>query len=286
MSIKTAISWALAASLLASASAFAQAPSDQSGSLHYAPSSNPFSALVGKKRERPEQRIRGGAVQRYVLASDDRAFLFEDRSNSARIKFLCGNGDIRLDCTLDPEGPTAEIYLVTPTRGPRGDVIYKNAEGDTLLRIASYGGATVYWPGVFEGAAASRSFGDDAALRLPSADYNAARRRAASATAIVSALAGAPIAFDLGDAAERQEADHAVLADAVARAAKGLKDVADDTTGARVIAGRIGRVLFVRADAPGVSLEGDALRISYVPKADIEGRPSSSAVTRYLEETL
>ncbi len=254
--------------------------------LVVAQSSDPFSALVGKKRRRPATRAKRITIERYVLASDDRALLFEDHSNEARVKFLCGPDDPRFDCTIDPENPAAEIYQIKPTRGPRGDLIYKNAEGDTMMRIASYGGATVFWPGEGRGLAASKSFGDDASLRLGFAEYATAVRRAQVATAYVSAATGAPIIFDLGAAPLTEHENAAVLGDAVIRAANGIKAVADDPTGARIIASRIKRVTFAPANASGIGLESGVLQISYVPGQDIEGRPSSAAVAHFLEETL
>lgn len=247
---------------------------------------NPFSELVGEKRERRSDRAGRVRIERYVLASDDRAFLLEDRSGEARVKFLCGPDDPRLDCAIDPEGPAAEIYELTATRGPRGDVFYKTAEGETMLRIASYGGATVFWPGEAQGLAASKSFGDDEALRLAFADYDTAKRRAQSATAIISAMTGAPIVFDVGAPPADEDANVAVLADAVVRAAKGVKNVADDPTGARIIANRIKHVSFAAGDAPGVELDGRRLTIRYVPGGDVDGRPSSAAVARFLENAL
>ncbi|MBL4619583.1 MAG: DUF4908 domain-containing protein [Marinicaulis sp.] len=250
-----------------------------------AQSSNPFSALVVKRRER--RPTRGGRIkiERYVLASDDRAFLFEQRQNEARVKFLCSPSDQRIDCLLDEAGPAPEIYLLRQTRGPRGDLIYKNAQGDTLLRIASYGGATVFWPGEAQGLAASKSFGDDSALRLIPVGRETALRRARAATATISAITGAPIIFDLG-VTPPDDTDATVLADAVMRAAKGLRNVADDPTGARIIAGRIERVTFLPGEAPGVRLNEAVLEIHYVPNLDIAGRPSSVAISRLLEEAL
>ncbi|GJL93956.1 MAG: DUF4908 domain-containing protein [Hyphococcus sp.] len=264
-------------------------------------STDPFSALVGKRVERRSTRRASHDVQRYVLASDDRAFLFEERTNGALIKFLCGADDPRLDCSIDPESTAAEIYQLLPTRGPRGDVIYKNAEGDTLLRIASYGGATVFWPGEGRGYGASKSFGDDASLGLPLMSRETAERRARAATALISALTGAPIIFEVAPVAgppsmaKAQTTAHStthstalapVLADAVVRTAAGLQMVANDPTGARIIANRIQRVLFQEAAVSNVDLAEGVLTIQYVPEMDIEGRPSSRAVARYLEETL
>ena len=183
--------------------------------------------------------------------------------------------------------PAAEIYKVAPTRGPRGDVIYKNAEGDTLLRIASYGGATVFWPGEDIGFGASKSFGDDQPLQLRKSTVGKAIKRSLSATAIISALTGAPIVFTTdAENLEHEDADATVLADAVVRAANGIKRVADDPTGARILASRIRAVSFRRAANAGVSLEDGELIITYVPDRDIEGRPSSTAVARFLEDSL
>ncbi len=248
--------------------------------------SDPFSALVGKRRERRAERAARGKVERYVLASDDRSFLFEDQSSEARVKFLCTQTDPRIDCTIDPDGPSPEIYVLVPTRAPRGDIIYKNAQGDALLRIASYGGATVFWPGETQGLAASKSFGDDRSLVLPFAGYDTALRRAQGARAILSAATGAPIIFDIGAAPIAEGVNAAVLADAVIVAAKAIKGVADDPTGARIIASRIKKAVFIADSTPGVLLNETVLEIRYAPLLDIKGRPSSAEITYFLEETL
>lgn len=247
--------------------------------------SNPFSALVGERRERRSDRQQG-TVERYVLASDNRAFLIEARTRTARVKFLCGPGDLRLDCTFDAAAPAPEIYLLTLTRGPRGDSIFKNADGETLVRIASYGGATVHWPGDSAGSAASKSFGDDQLIELPAVGFEAAERRAKSATAIISALAGSPITFDLSSPTPDEMTNASVLADAILRTTIGVRAVVDDPTGARILGDRITHVVFEIGSAPIVRFEEDALVVEYVPDQDISGRPSSRAVERFLEESL
>ena len=247
--------------------------------------SNPFSALVGEKRKRRE--IRDDRVQRekYILASSDRAFLFESRGEEARLKFLCEPDDLRLDCFIDPEGSATEIYVVTPIRGPRGDIIYKAADGTTLLRIASYGGATVYWPGSTVGSAASKSFGEDLPLVLQPYPFSAVLRRATAASALLSARTGEPLVFDV--ATDRGEkSGNAVLADAIVMTAKGLNEIAVDATGAKILGRRIDRVRFVRAEAPTITLQGSILKVEYVPDQDIGGRLTSSAIVQFLENTL
>ncbi|MFQ5564724.1 MAG: DUF4908 domain-containing protein [Parvularculaceae bacterium] len=247
---------------------------------------DPFAALVGRRRERRRERAPEATVQHYALATDNRAFLFENLGASARIKFLCAENDPRLECRFEPAGTATEIYELTPTRGPRGDVIFKTARGEALLRIASYGGATVFWPGESVGRAASKSYGDEARLHVAFATPQIADKRARRATAAVSALAGAPIMFDVEDLATDETASASVLADAVVMAAKGVAAVANDPTGARVVAGRLEAVRFVPGEQPALSLNGKVLEVRYNPSRDLAGRPSSAAVELFLEETL
>lgn len=286
--LKAAITFAAAGmALAASASLSAAAATD----LH-APASaliaqhNPFSTLVGERRRRPGEPGPHSGVERYVLASDERMFLFEDGGDTARIQFLCGPGEERVECVIDPGVNAAEIYVLEATRAPRGDVVYRNLNGDVLLRIASYGGATVFWPGDPEGRAASKTFADNPGLELVYTDFSTAERRAQMATAMLSARTGAPIIFDLGEGQPEEGANEAVLADTVVTVAKGLSLVASDPTGARVIASRIKRVLFAPADGAGVSLRGSTLHIGYQPDGGVEGRPCSTVVATYLEENL
>ncbi|MGE0408678.1 MAG: DUF4908 domain-containing protein [Amphiplicatus sp.] len=280
---------------------------------------DPFSALVGKRAARPERMA--DAVDRYVVSADGRVFLFQSRDLNGRIKFLCYKDDPRLDCEIDPDGPAEEIVALTGTRGSRGDLIYKNAEGAPLLRIGAYGGATVFWPGDPFGQAASKSYGEGDSLSLTAAGRGAAHRRAQSAAAHLSALTGEPMQFDIGprrppallakaaearaapaalraDAAplaDEEEAadapgpgrgDATVLADAVARVAAGMMAVADDPTGARILGVRVRSVKFERGAAAGLALDGATLVVTYDPTGDIDGRPSSAAVAQFLEESL
>ncbi|WDI32566.1 DUF4908 domain-containing protein [Hyphococcus flavus] len=247
---------------------------------------NPFSALVGKSRERSQRRGDRSDVERYVLTSDDRMFLFEELASGARVQFLCGENDQRIDCVIDMAGPSPEIHALSATRGPRGDVIYKDARDHTLIRIAAYGGATVYWPGETRGIAASKSFGDDRSLRLGFTDMETASRRAQGAAAQISALTGSPVFFDISAANASGGANAAVLADAIVTSAKGIASVAQDETGAAAISSRIKRVIFLPSTDAEISLGGSVLEIRYVPNLDIEGRPSSAKVAQFLEESL
>jgi hypothetical protein len=250
---------------------------------------DPFSALVGEKKKSKGAKSR--PVTRYAVASDGRMFIVEGKIGAARLKFLCADADPRIDCALDPEAFAEEIYLVNGVRGPRGDVIYKDETGATVLRVMSYGGATVFWPGKDLGEAASKSFGDDGPLLLPPADHEDAVRRAANVSQSLSAIVGATILFDPGAESGAALADPAeggasVLADAIMRVATGMSNVAKDQTGARILKERIGVVRFTPSATPRLSIDGKVLTVFYNPGGDVAGRLSSTAVAKFLEISL
>lgn len=274
----------LSALLLAALSLFATADAQTA-----TPSSlraDPFSALVGKRKPAAERVAADAAVERYVIATDDRVFLFQSSGGEGRLKFLCGEGDNRLSCVIDKVNPAEEIHALTASRVSRGDVVWRNREGDTIMRVAAYGGVTVFWPGDGRGHAASKSFGEDPPLILDFATIDIARSRAQSATALISAKVGAPIVFDIGDPGPDGSGGAKVLADAVVRAADGLARVAEDPTGARVIAARVRLIRFRPMAEASLGIEKDALTVGYNPAGDIAGRPSSARMARFLEESL
>lgn len=247
---------------------------------------DPFSALVGKRKPASERSEATGAVERYEVAADDRVFLFQSAARAGRLKFLCGDGDDRIDCLIDPENPAEEIHLLTASRVSRGDVAWRDSEGGTLMRVAAYGGVTVYWPGEARGHAASKTFGDDPPLILAFAPLDTARRRAQRATALISAKLGAPIVFEIGAPDPDRDGGARVLADAVVRAADGVATVADDPTGARVIASRLRQVVFRPAAGPALGVDNDSLIVGYNSEGGVAGRPSSARIARFLEESL
>lgn len=265
----------------AAASLFAAA-----GAQNPALRADPFSALVGKRQPAEERLAANVAVERYVVATDDRVFLFQSARGEGRMKFLCGQTDRRLSCLIDRVNPAEEIHLLTASRVSRGDVVWRNQEGETLLRVAAYGGVTVFWPGDARGQAASKSFGEDPPLTLDQATIETARSRAQAATALISAKVGAPVIFDIGDPGPDARGGASVLADAVVRAADGMNMVAEDPTGARVIASRIRHVRLMPAASPTLALDKDELTVGYYPSGDVAGRPSSARVARFLEESL
>ncbi|MGF1545301.1 MAG: hypothetical protein ACFB00_12525 [Parvularculaceae bacterium] len=273
---------------------------------------DPFSALVGN-RDAAVRRLSPAAAQRFVTAGDRRGFLFQETDRGARMKFLCGPGDARIDCLIDDDAPAEEIMELTPTQGPRGVKIFKDEEGVARLRVSPYGHATVYWPGDDHGSAATKSYGASAGLSLWPADADTAMRRARQATALLSAELGAPLIFAVNPgpsragaplagafeaasfasarsvgpgAADDGAANAAVLADAVARAANAVADVAaDPTLGAR-LSRRARRVRFVASSAAGARWGDEELIVEYAPGGGVNGRMSSAELAAFLRGSL
>ena len=51
-----------------------------------------------------------------------------------------------------------EVWVISPSRGPRGDMLFKDDVGDVLLRVTKFGGVTVFTPRRPTGAAATMAF--------------------------------------------------------------------------------------------------------------------------------
>ncbi len=247
---------------------------------------DPFSALVGRDRAASERQREANTVDRYVSAAGDEVFLFQSAGTDARLKFLCGPSAREIDCLIDDDTPAEEILILFATRGPRGDTIYRDASGEAWLRITAYGGATAYRLGDRRGHAATRTFGEDPPLVLPTVSLDAARRRASRATALLSAALGAPIIFEIGEPALDGATDASVLADAVARAATALNSIAETPVGATALRDRYSSVRFSAGDTSAVRADGRALEVVYDPDGDVYGRPSTAEIVAAVEEVL
>lgn len=302
--------WAVLAALFAAFGAAHAAPPSREAGL----GGDPFATLVGKSADR---RSASDAANLFITASGERNFLFRGGPTSGRIKYLCVDGDDRLECALGADGPAEEIVLLTAARGPRGDLFYKNDLGAPALRLAPHGGASVWWPDGADAVGALRSAPAPAdALELDPATFAAAERRAAAASARLASRLGRPIRFDLARPSARASTyalqtglrassaptldiretalsesdagaiDARVLADAVLRVATGIAAVAADDTGARAVAARLSTARFVKGASPALAIDGATLIVTYDPEAGVAGRPSSAAVAHFLEGAL
>ncbi len=281
-----ALSAALSASFLAVS--HAQTPQEE----------DPFRALL-TQRGPAAVKLNTRTPQLFETTEGDETFVFQTDGRTALIRFHCDDTDADLtECALLGGLRGEEIYALTATRSPRGDVIYKDVDNEAVLRVTTNGGATLFSPSETTQAPVSNNnilvpLGGKAVLPVPNTTpsliapaltYDEADARMGLASDIFETKIGVYIPF-VGSGPQGRT-NHAVLADAVLTAAKGIDYVIRDPLGADALAKGIQMVRFVPGEKSDLSYEKRVLTITYARDKGIAGRPSSAAVARYLESTL
>jgi hypothetical protein len=188
-------------------------------------------------------------------------------------------GDFVLDRTTPPRplmrfDSSPEIWVLQPTPGPRGDVIYKSDTGRTLLRATMVGGMTVFPLERPDGSAAAFS-GPSAPIRPqqvigPSTLFN----RLAAASVRASRAAQHLISMEAPD----YNPDSAWLAaDAALVASEAMVRLATTPNGRRYMA-RIGEINIIDGRRPAASLANGVLTLTIVSNMGFAGRPSSDRI--------
>ncbi|GGD10503.1 DUF4908 domain-containing protein [Aquisalinus flavus] len=255
---------------------------------------DPFAAML-TRRGPSAIRLSSRTPQLYKTTEGDETFVFQADGSYGFIRFPCDGSDETLECALLSGRRAEEILILDATRSPRGDVTYTDQSGTAVLRVTSNGGATLFVPE--EGFA---GYEDDSivplggravlpvgkvggTLKSPPMAYEIAAQRMRRASEVIEQRHGFYITFM---APGTYAGNQAVLADAVLTTAKGIDQVAADPLGARIVAERLAVVEFVPDAEPSMKLQDGALTVFYNPAAGLQGRPSSLAVTRYLEGAL
>ena len=166
-----------------------------------------------------------------------------------------------------------EIWVLTSTRGPRGDLIFTNDAGEVMLRTTRLGGATVFTPQRPDGAAAT-VIGPAASLRLATLGPSGLYQRLLLASSRASRAAGRLIGFEAPDADPTSDgliADTALVSsDAVVKFAR--------RRGGRQALAYVARVEIVRATRPSCWYRSGIVTIAVAPQLGLAGRPSSSLI--------
>jgi hypothetical protein len=166
-----------------------------------------------------------------------------------------------------------EVWVLTASRGPRGDMIYTSDLGRPLLRTNRMGGITVFTPERPDGSAAA-PVGYGAPIRLvsvgPAGLYRALLQASARATRAARHLVG----FEAPDADPTSDG---LIADAATVASEAVVTLSADTDG-RSILNRVVRVEILRGGRPGASLRGGVVAITVTPALGVAGRPSSQRI--------
>jgi hypothetical protein len=212
---------------------------------------------------RPNEGRTGNApvVARYI-AEDGVGFVFDRSGRWPLLKF----------------DNSSEVWALSRHAAPRGDVIYKNDLGRSMLRSTRVGGVTLFTDARPEGLAASLS-GGGAPLRLTPLGTQALAERLLQASTRASRSARRLIRFD----AEAAPASSALIGDASMVAAEALARIARRNDGAARLAG-IARVTLVEGKKPSIAVRRDTMVVTVVSADGFSGRPSSARILDALSD--
>ncbi len=171
-----------------------------------------------------------------------------------------------------------EVWVLTGARGPRGDLIYIDDTGRTLLRTNQMGGVTVFTTRRPSGAAAAADADAPASLRITPVGASALYQRLVQASLRAGHAARHLIAFEAPDA---DPASDGLIADATVVAGEAISSLAGRPEGRRILT-RIGKVEVDRGLKSGVVQRGGVLTITVAPALGFAGRPSSARIGRTL----
>ena len=219
-------------------------------------------ALFGRHVHDEPREFDAPTVARY-RADAGQAFIFDRVGGGALLKY-----------EDDPE-----VWALTPTPGPRGDVIYKNDVGEPMLRATRLGGVTLFTPDRPDGTAAA-FLGQALAPRPPTVlGPEALVQLMYQASARASRAAQHLIAFD---APEVTPSSEAVFAQAFVITAQAFVHVSQrGKPGQKVLARFVG-VRFLAGAGPSALVRGPTMEITVAPQLGIAGRPSSQRISEVI----
>ena len=168
-----------------------------------------------------------------------------------------------------------EVWVLTPSRGPRGDIIYKNDVGEPMLRATRLGGMTVFTPRRPAGSAAAMA-GPTSALHMPSIGPGGLFRRVFEASLRTSRAAQHLVEFDAPDA---DPGSDALIADAAGVVMQAFMTLAALPEG-KPLTARVGKIVFNEGAKPTAVLQTGVLMVTITPSQGMAGRPSSRRIMR------
>ena len=189
--------------------------------------------------------------------------------------FVLDHADDRLLLKFD-DNP--EVWVLTGARGPRGDLIYVDDSGRTLLRTNQMGGVTVFTAKHPGGAAAAADANTPALLRITAVGASALYQRLVQTSQRSGRAARRVITFAAPDA---DPASDGLIADAAGVAGEAIAGLAARPEGRRILT-RIGKVEIDHGAKSGVVQRGGVLKITVAPALGYAGRPSSARIARVL----
>ena len=214
--------------------------------------------------------------------SDERAF-----STPSVARFVPDDGDpFVLDRSAGRQvfmkfETSPEIWALAPTPGPRGDVIYKNDMGESVLRATRLGGLTLFTEDR-PGGVAVAFVGQGPLLRPPQViSPNALLQSFAQASERAARAARHPVSFE---AEGVPMAVASIFADAATVTAEAFVDIAERGGRARQALVRFVKVRFELGHGPDVAAKGDTVKVTIAAERGLAGRPSSHRIAAAISD--
>lgn len=168
-----------------------------------------------------------------------------------------------------------EVWVVSPSRGPRDDVLFKDDVGDVLLRVTKLGGVTVFTARRPMGAAATLEGKAQPIHTLPIGLATLYQRMVLASTRCTH-TAHHLVAFDAPDADARSAA---AIAEAAILAMNAIVDAAGQPQG-RAAEAHLGRVLLISGAKSGAWMQRGVLIVQVSPGDGFSGHPSSARIAQ------
>jgi hypothetical protein len=174
-----------------------------------------------------------------------------------------------------------EIWALTATPGPHGDVIYRNDLGQPMLRSTPLGGVTLFTQGRPSGMPAA-FIGEGATPRPPPVlGPDALFQLEVHAALRATRAAQHSVGFDTTDDFVTPTSE-VVFAEAFVITAQAFVRVAQTTKPGQSAISRITLVRFVMGPEPDAAVKGATMRITVAPELGVAGRPSSGRLIAVL----
>lgn len=175
-----------------------------------------------------------------------------------------------------------EIFVLYPGNASLGGRILKFDSGETALRVAGWGGITLYTDEKPGGLPAVRI--GDATIPTPqSVSLRGMEKAAKDEMQHLAYLHRLHIAFTADWKTLANDADQRALAfDAMENAVRGIDRFASNTQGRAVLAEKVTAVYIVTAQKPTLAFKNGTIIVTFNPAKDYAGRASSRAIARAL----
>jgi hypothetical protein len=188
---------------------------------------------------------------------------------------------------LDRTGPNAllkfhsrdEVWRLDAHPAPRGDTVFKNDVGETVLRASKLGGLTLFTRRVPNGQAVTQVGPADPLATARTLSFAALFRALVISGHRATRAAQHPLTVNLLDTASAETSGP--IADAAVVVAEAFEEL--DRSNRRDALARWRRVYLALGDKAEVKLEGDVLVVVLDPRKGVAGRPSSARIARALK---